>query len=518
MHVLKLKIALQPGDKELLNKRFKIMTKIHNVIVKHAQKLIRKLKRDKEYQKLLKEYIECNKKETDEKKKEENKKRKKKLSKQLNEIREKYGLIENELQSYAKIQANKYKNHVSSQQVQKEVTRVYRGVEKVLFGNGETLNFKKVNNQHTICGKSPTNGIQLYTKNHDYLPKKIDREGKTDCILWCGHWFKLEINYNDQYVTESLNHDVSYCEISRLAFNDGWHYYVNVYLKGVAPKKLIIGQSTMGIDPGTSTFAGVSESKVFLRELAPNVTNYEKKINKVQKQIDRSKHQTNPENYNKDGTIKEGKHKWNLSKNCKRSIWRLRTLHRKKAAYVKQSHEILVDEIIQDSCIFIVEKMSYQSLAKRSKKETKKSDKTIVVKNKSGKEKKVFKNKKKKRFGHSIGARAPASLLVILQRKCEQYELKYFEIDTQTFKASQYDHAQDKFIKCTLNDRIKIIDGTEVQRDLYSAFLISCSNKTYDRADRELCLKKFFDFVEMMKNEISQMKKLGISKKECFGF
>ena len=505
MHVIRLKIRLQPGDAELLDKRFRIMTKIHNVIVKRAQKLIRILRRDKLHQKLLNEYKQYS---------EKDKGRRKELSEELSLIREEYGLTESGLQSYAKVQANKYKKNVSSQQVQKEATRVYQGVEKVIFSDGETLNFKNSVNQRTISGKSPTNGIQLYTRNHDYLPKKANREGKIDHILWNGHWFKLKINYDDQYVSEALSHEVSYCEIVRLAFNDGWHYYVNVYLKDDAPLKYIPGQSTMGIDPGTSTVAGVSETKVVLRELAPEVTKYDKEIHKLQRHIDRSKRQLNPNNYNNDGTIKKGKHKWMFSKNCRRAIQKLRTLYRKKAAYVKQSHEMLANEIIKNSCVFFVEKMNYKALAKRSKKETQKSDKTIV--NKQGKV--IQKNKKKKRFGRSIGSRAPALFFIILQRKCKQYKLKYYEINTQTFKASQYDHVQNKYIKCTLNDRTKIIDGIEVQRDLYSAFLISCSNKTLDHANRKLCLERFSNFVKLMQNEISIMKSQGISKKKCFGF
>ena len=254
--------------------------------------------------------------------------------------------------------------HVSSQQVQKEATRVYRGVEKILFGDGDNIKFKKFSTQRIISGKSPTNGIQLYDQFHNYLPKRANRTYKINHILWCGHWFMLNINYEDEYIAESLNHDVSYCEIIRSAFNDGWHYYINVYLAGDAPLKHPSGTSTMGIDPGTSTFAAVSETKVLLKELAPNVGKYEKKIYEVQEHIDRSKRKSNPENYNEDGTIKKGKHTWKYSNSCKKAIRKLRTLHRKKAAYVKQSHEILANEIIQDSNTFYVEDMNYIRIGK----------------------------------------------------------------------------------------------------------------------------------------------------------
>ncbi len=508
MHSLPLKIKLKPGDHELLDKRFRIMARIHNVMVKHAEKLLRILRRDKEYGRLLDEYLSCKDDET----------HKKEISGQLNVIRGSYGLSEKGLQAYAKIQANKHKSHLSSQQVQKEASRVYKGVEDVLFGHGDDVHFKKETELLTISGKSPANGIKLYDRFHDFLPRGFERDGLTDGVLWNGHWFCIDVDYKDRYVLESLNNEVSYCEVMRKAFNDGWHYYINVILKGEAPQKLVPGGSRMGIDPGTSTFAGVSETAAMLRELAPGVSGYEKEIYGIQQHIDRSKRRSNPENYNPDGTIKKGRHKWTLSKSCRQALWDLRTLHRKKAAYVKQSHEELADEAVADSSVFIVEAMDYRALAKRSKKATEKSGKTITVKKKDGTEKTVHKNKRKKRFGHSIGARAPSSLLTILQRKCKQYGLLYYETDTRKFKASQYDHVKDEFIPCTLKDRTKIIGRTTVQRDLYSAFLNSCSNDMFDHADRELCTEHFPHFVELMEKEITRMKEAGISKKECFGF
>ena len=157
------------------------------------------------------------------------------------------------------------------------------------------------------------------------------------------------------------------------------------------------------------------------------------------------------------------------------------------------------------------------SLIKRAN-ETKRSDKESTVRQKDGSTKKVFKYKKKRRFGHSINTRAPAELVNILIRKCRQYGLSYYEVDPWKYKASQYDHSTDKYTKCTLNDREKIINGQKVQRDLYSAFLILNSNETFDHPDREQCNNTFDRFVEIMNDEIQKMKANGISRKACFGF
>ena len=71
------------------------------------------------------------------------------------------------------------------------------------------------------------------------------------------------------YVWESLKGKISYCNIKRLMFSSGWRYYAEIVVSGAAPTRVSIGTSTMGIDPGVSTIAGVSEDACVLEELAP---------------------------------------------------------------------------------------------------------------------------------------------------------------------------------------------------------------------------------------------------------
>ena len=72
----------------------------------------------------------------------------------------------------------------------------------------------------------------------------------------------------------------------------------------------------MGIDPGVSTIAGVSEDACVLEELAPNAIQYEKKIQKISQRMDHSRRISNPNKYNEDGTIKRSnRDPWKHSKN-----------------------------------------------------------------------------------------------------------------------------------------------------------------------------------------------------------
>ena len=146
----------------------------------------------------------------------------------------------------------------------------------------------------------------------------------------------------------------------------------------------------------------------------------------------------------------------------------LKTLYRKKSAYIKQSHEEMIKELIRDSSFFVVEKMSFRGLQKKAKK-TERSEKTSDIRQKDGTTKQIHKYKRKKRFGKSLNNRAPAEFIEILTKKAELYGGAVYKVDTMKFKASQYDHVSDTYTKHSIHDRERNIDGNTVQRDLYSA-------------------------------------------------
>ena len=130
----------------------------------------------------------------------------------------------------------------------------------------------------------------------------------------------------------------------------------------------------------------------------------------------------------------------------------------------------------------------------------------------------IRKFKKKKRFGRSINRRAPSLFLTELKRKITTAGGTYEEVKTETFKASQYDHSTDEYTKIPLKQRTKVIDGHEVQRDLYSGFLIKNADDSLEHPDREKCKEEFLKFIEMHDELIKDIKRSGVSMKQCFGF
>ncbi|MEE3425981.1 MAG: hypothetical protein VZR26_10480, partial [Erysipelotrichaceae bacterium] len=325
-------------------------------------------------------------------------KRKEEIGKELNQLTKHYGLIEKDLWKYASVHQKKYPHLISSHQAQEEASRVYQGVCDVLYGDGEELHFKKGKDIHTIASKS-WNGLRYYDPYHtEYYKKNLVPKYPNE-IEYHGCQFKVKINWNDPYVKESMQHEISYVQIAREMFPSGWRYYVILYLEGDAPVKHRSKEGVAGLDPGVSTEAVVYDDHCELIELAPQCKSYNRKIQVLQNKIDRTKKMHNPQNYNEDGTIKKGKLQWKISKTCWRDKRKLTTLYRKKAAYTKQSHERQINELMNDANTFILEEMNFKALQKRSKQKTEKTDNTVEIEKKDGTKKKVRKNKRKRRFG-----------------------------------------------------------------------------------------------------------------------
>ena len=504
IHTVQLLLKPSKYECQEIDRRFHALAHLHNVCVKHARKCMIRLQHDKQYSEALQLYHELLKKEKLSKKE---KSQKSELSKKLEDRRIELGLSKAALERYLKVCGKRFSKLLSSQQVQTEADRVWSGVAKCLFENGKGLHFKKYMDFDTIGGKSNKNGA------------RFDRD--TMYVNWIGLSLKCYLPKSENsvaYVWESLKGEISYCNIKRLMFSGGWRYYAEIVIRGNAPTRVSIGTSTMGIDPGVSTIAGVSEDACVLEELAPNAIRYEKRIQKISQSMDRSRRISNPNKYNEDGTInRSNRDPWKHSKNYVKMRRLLKSLYRKKHAYIIDSHRELCNKLITIARYFPVEKMHFQALQKRAK-ETKRQEKKTEVKQKDGTVKVIQKYKRKKRFGSSINRRAPARFLLELERKVEAVGGVYAEVDTKKFKASQYNHVTDTYEKIPLSQREKEIGKRKVQRDLYSAFLIRNADLDFKYPDREKCEYEFEYFADMQEQLILKMQESGLSMRQCFGF
>ena len=450
----------------VLDKLEKIAKAIYNDCLNECLKRYHKLIHDKEYRLLVKELKNTN--------------NKKELNKQLSDIALSYGYSEYSMHKYVKKPYEYFNKKLGSHECQKIATRAFKAIEKLRYHQSNKVNFKSKYDSFSIEGKSATSKLHYCD----------------DISISYGNYkFKLKVKRNDIYAQTALLDEVKYVRIYPKYIRNKKRWFVQLIFKGTPPSKnRQYGDNfkVQGIDIGTSTIAVVSSNEVKLKELAPNCKENEHKIKVYQRKLERSRRVTNPNNYNDDGTIAKGKHKWYKSKNYLKTQAKLKDEYRKLSVKRKQAHEILANQIIVESTDIRVEDMNFKGLQKRSKK-------TTVDKN--------GKINSKKRYGKTIKNRAPSMFLTILDRKLKYYNLELKKINAYKVKASQYNPIDRTYKKRQLKDRlIELDEGIIVQRDLLSAYIIAHTNDDLETIDEVSCYDDFNTFKKLQDNEIQRLK------------
>ena len=471
--IVEFPLKIEKYQEDILNKRFEIGRQIYNSLVNVTQKRYKEMVRIKKYRTLLSSLTG-------------NKKLDKEIWKQINDIRKQYGMSEYSFHEHVKQMQKHFKENIDSFTAQKIATELWKSYDKLFYGNGKKVYYKKYGELNSLEGKSNNSGIRF----------------KDDMILWNGLEIPVVIDYDNYYEYQAMQNKICYNRIVRKYVRSKYKYYVQIIFKGNPPVsvntetgeiKHHIGNGDVGIDIGTSTVAVSSQSDVKILELADRVQNIENKKQKLLRKMDRSRRANNPNNYNEDGTIKKQGNKkviWKKSNHYIKYQNKLKELYRKQTDIRKYQHECLANYIVSLGNKIYVEKMNFAGLQKRAK-NTEKNDKG--------------KFKRKKRFGKSLANKAPSMLLTIINRKLGYYGEKLIEINTFEAKASQFNHFNGIYTKKSLSQRWNDFNGIKIQRDLYSAFLIMNINDDLKSFDINKCNERFENFYRLHNLEIDRL-------------
>lgn len=484
--VLTLQLKPELWQIDIIEKRFKIMEHLKNSLIAFELRKLKNIERTREYRKIMQEISATSGTERNN------------LYKKRNKLLKDAGFSEFDFIDDITPMQKHFIEHFAAQVAQKSASDVWRSFEKMLFGNGKSIHFTRKNTLDSIACKRIGNGMNF-------------RGGYFE---WNGGRSKNQISLKirveepkTSYEKEMLSKKIKNLRIVRKWSKSKFRYYLQITFEGQPVRKereVAVGKR-VGIDIGPSTIAISSEKEVRLLELADKVKrNHDKKVY-LQRKMDRSKRISNPDNYSADGTIRRGKKlNWVYSKHYERMKMKVRELERKNAAIRKYQHTCLANEILTLGTEIYVENMSFSGLQRRAKETTYNSQGRI---------------NKKKRFGKSLANRAPAMLLDILDKKIKYITgSELHKVDTQKFRASQYDHVADTYIKKKLSDRWgELANGDRIQRDLYSAFLLMNSAIDMEHADRELCEKTYKKFKGLHDIEINRIKNDGRKHVMSFG-
>lgn len=404
VHELILKTTLH--DKKVLDIRLEMARMLYNAVLNEGFIRLKLIRESKIFQKA----------------------KKTKDFKLYNEANKLYKFSDFDLQKFAIKTKNNcnIKDHLDTHVSQKIATRVYLALDRYRKKKGGKPRFKRENRFSSIEGKSNQAGIRF--KNNKLLYKKL--------IL-------NPIFANDEIENHSLSCEIKYSRLIKRKVKDKIVWYLQLVLKG---KPLIKNKNKskneiIGIDIGPSTIAMYQDNFSFLDSFCNQLKPHHLKFKNLQRKIDRSLREVNPNNYNSDKTVKKGFLTWVKSKSLKKNQSKLFEVFRKLKIFRKRLHGNLANKILIHGNIIRAEKLSYKSFQKS--------------------------------YGKSVGYRAPSMFMQILKRKAENAGGKVEDINTRLTCLSQICHNCLKKEKKSLNVRWHKCNCNikPIQRDLYSAFL-----------------------------------------------
>ena len=504
--VVKVKLHLQDNVKSYLNKSFHIADSAYNETLSFGLKRFSAMKKNERYQELLERRREVGgvqenikekiKKETEKEIKQKLKKEVKQIKTQLKEIDEDLGQIrmDYELTKYQlsswllrrRKQTVAYQ-HLNAVEVQVIAENAYQTLSQVIFykTKPEKLKFRsKYSLEHSFRNRVNNEGTRLAESKKTDVAYRLYIHKKSTFI-------DIPVSAFTEYQqVQLLRADkIKYVQIVSKTIRGKQIFYLHIVCQGIPVSKIQKGKGVTGIDPGISTVAYVSKDSCELVDLVPtNFARKERLIQNLFRKIERSRRVNNPEAYNENGTRKEDVRLKPLSKRAKRLAIRRQTAYRKLTEDRRKRQGELVNHIVSQSSVIKIEDLDVKSLQKR-KRETRINPKTG----------RPF---SKKRYGKAVFKAAPGYFRTLLLQRANSTGCKVDIISPKKTKPSQYNHITGEFNKKELKTRIYNLtdEVTDIQRDLYSAFLIAYIEN--DKYLTEQLEENFDNFYKNMKKQL----------------
>src|SRR5699024_10143540 len=141
---------------------------------------------------------------------------------QIHALRKQYGMSEYSFHEDVKKLQKHFKDNIDAFTAQKIATELWKSYDKLFYGNGKKVYYKKYDSFHTLERKSNKTGIRF----------------KDDMLIWNGLKIPVVIDYDNDYEYEALQCDICYCRIVRKYIRNKYKYYVQIVFKGNPPIKV----------------------------------------------------------------------------------------------------------------------------------------------------------------------------------------------------------------------------------------------------------------------------------------
>ena len=363
-----------------------------------------------------------------------------------------------------------YENYLWIQICQKIATQIYTWISNYCFWNWKEITKKKEFQFTSIEWKTNTTGIRVIKRKWNYY--------------FSYKWFLKKLSFKDEYQLENFSFEkIAYCRIVRKQFRRNYRYYLQLVMKGSSSKKKTISKHKAWLDFGLNTIALVRDDSQCKLFHTWNANFHQERIAKLQKIISKTYQEINPDCYDETWKIKEWaklKANWKIAYLMKI----INCLRRKQAKKHKDEINILVKEILEFAWELISEEMDFKNI--RQSKEYKGLAKIIQF----------------------------CTPWILKSKIEENVELKF--VDKYNYKASQYNHITDTYVKPLLSERVKKIWENIIQRDLYSAYLLLNHSEDLKEINRKKCIENFDTFIENHNEFISTLKQSWLTYPQSF--
>lgn len=363
-----------------------------------------------------------------------------------------------------------YETHLWIPICQKIATQIYTWISNYCFWDWKKITKKKEFQFTSIEWKTNTTLLRVIKRKWDYY--------------FSYKWFLKKLSFKDTYQLENFNFDnIAYCRLVRRQFRRNYKYYLQLVMKDSSSKKRTISKQKAWLDFWLNAIALVREDNQCKLFHTWNANFHQERIAKLQKIVSQEYIALNPDCYDEDWKLKEWvklKANWKIAYLMKI----ISCLRRKQAKKHKNEINILVKEILEFAWELVSEEMDFNEIKK---------------------------SKEYKNLWKIIQFCTPW----LLKSKIEEtVELKF--VDKYNYKASQYNHLTDEYIKPLLSERTKTIGENIIQRDLYSAYLLLNHNEDLKEINRKKCIDNFNTFLINHNELISTLKQSWLTYPKSF--
>ena len=430
--IIELPIRVNDSESQMILRKLEFARQLHNATLGSALGQLQQLRQDRDWKKACS--MPKGKERTN-------------LFKSLDR---KYHLTEYDLHAViAKHrQASGRKTELGINETQKIATRVFQAVNRYKLGLGGRPRFKSAKRGlRSIEGKTNKTGLKFN------IEKSV--------LSWCQHDYRVIIDPKDDYIRCAfLKEDgsqgfktIKYCRLVRKTIKGKNRFYLQVVLEGYAPVKHIYAstEERLSIDPGPQTIAVFSELWAGKIKVAPRARVDEKRIRSLQRSMDRSLRENNPDCYESNGVFKKGI-ELIRTKSYEKRVQCLNEFHRKASATRRCEHGQLINLLLSVAGEIRIEKNSWKAFQRGH-------------------------------FAKSLGKSGISGFIEQLKSKAESAGLKVVEVKPYKLKLSQYDPYTETYEKKALNERWHRLGKSSewIQRDVMSALLLQCADIENDK-------------------------------------